>query len=75
MKSVVATRENMEGVDASNFLSWAHHFLRYTQHLRQNGRNVLLIYDGYRADLSLPFLDLFAKNNVIVIALLAHSSG
>lgn len=62
-------------MDSPIFLAFTHRFLQHTEHLRRNGRKVLLVYDGYRSHLSLPVLELFAKNNVIVYSLPSHSSG
>jgi len=43
--------------------------------LTGNDRRVLLIFDGYRSHLSLSVLELFERNNIIVYALPAHTSG
>ena len=45
------------------------------KHLTAGGRKLLLIYDSYRAHLSIAVLELFKSNNIVVLALPAHTSG
>ena len=73
--SVVASRDQLGGVDSVNFLSWEHQFVSHVKHFTSNGPKVLLIYDGYRAQMSLEVLQLFKQNGIIVYALPAHTSG
>ena len=71
----LALRTENGSVDTVNFLNWAYNFVDHVKHLRANNRKVLLIYDAYRAHISLEVLELFLSNNIIVYALPAHSSG
>lgn len=73
--SCIATRDTLGGVDTRNFLSWAHEFVKFTWYLRQNRQKILLVFDGYRAHLSPPVLELFHANDIIVYALPSHTSG
>ncbi len=72
--SFVAMRPEGIGVDAMNFLDWAQHFVEHVQDLTQNGLKLLLTFNGYRSHMTLPVLDLFAKNNIIVYCLPAYTS-
>lgn len=45
------------------------------RHLTAGGRKVLLTYDGYRSHMTLPVLELFRDNGIVVYALPAHTSG
>lgn len=71
----VAMRAEGGGIDIANFLSWAQLFVSSVKDLTSNGRKVLLTYDGYAAHMSLPVLQLFRTNNIVVYALPAHTSG
>eukprot|EP00178_Gracilaria_changii_P018579 TRINITY_DN531_c0_g1_i1.p1 TRINITY_DN531_c0_g1~~TRINITY_DN531_c0_g1_i1.p1 ORF type:complete len:353 (+),score=29.71 TRINITY_DN531_c0_g1_i1:40-1059(+) len=64
--AVIATRCDTGGVDSVNFKAWAQRFVAYVHSLTINGRKVLLVYDAYRAHLSLEVLELFHQNNIIV---------
>ena len=75
INSCLALRQENGGVDTVNFLHWAYSFVSFVGPLVANNRKVLLIYDGYRAHLSLDILELFYHNNIIVYALPAHTSG
>ena len=50
-------------------------FVQSVHDLARNGRHVLLVYDGYRSHMSLKVLELFQKNNGVVYAIPAHTSG
>ena len=73
--SCVAMRPEGDGVDAINYIHWAENFVEHVKDLTQNGRKLLLTYDGYRSHMTLSVLDLFAKNNIIVYCLPANTSG
>ena len=64
--STARTREETGGIDTARFLDWGYSFVEYVEPLTKGGRKVLLIYDGYRAHLSLAILELFNKSNIIV---------
>jgi len=74
-RAVVAMREELGGVDSSNFLAWARSFVEHVQYLVRGGRPILLIYDAYRSHMSLAVLELLLQNNIVVYALPAHTSG
>eukprot|EP00171_Calliarthron_tuberculosum_P001518 IDg1518t1 len=73
--AVVATRADSGGVDSGNFFLWATHFVRYMAPLTAGGRKVLLVYDAYRAHMSLRVLELLDANNIVAYALPAHTSA
>ena len=73
-RSVLATGIEAGAVDSMNFLSWSDSFTEFTKDLRDEGRKVLLIYDGYRSHFSLQVLEEFYKNRVILYALPSHTS-
>ncbi len=74
--STLALRTENGSVDTVNFLNWAYNFVDHVKHFTANSRKILLIYDAYRAHISLEVLELFfLSNNIIVYALSAHSSG
>ena len=73
--SLGAMREENGGIDTARFMDWGFSFVDHVEPLTQEGRKVLLIYDGYRAHLSLAILELFERNNIIVYVLPAHTSG
>ena len=72
--SVVAVRKENGGVDSVNFRNWAVRFVEDLK-VRASTGKVLLIYDGYRAHLSLHVLERLLNGNVVVYALPAHTSG
>ena len=72
---MVVTREENGGIDTLRLLEWGHVFVEYVEPLARRGRKVLLVYDGYRAHLSLSVLDLFPKNNIIFYVFPLHTSG
>ena len=74
LRSTVALRQENGGVDTQNFRNWANKFVLFVAELTANDRKVLLIYDGYRAHLSVEVLEIFANNNIVVYALPAHTS-
>ena len=73
--TVVALRDESGGVDGRSFLAWARIFVEIVKHLTAGGRKLMLIYDSYRAQLSIAVLELFKSNNIVVLALPAHTSG
>lgn len=66
-------REN-PGLDSAIFLDWARNFLRDTKELRDNGKYIMLVYDGCRCHVQLEALSLFKHSHVVVIGLPAHTS-
>lgn len=62
-------------MDSINFYEWAKVFIESVRDLTASGRKLLLTYDAYRAHTTLSVLELFKKNNIIVYALPAHTSG
>eukprot|EP00171_Calliarthron_tuberculosum_P006070 IDg6070t1 len=73
--AVVTTRAECGGVDSGNFYLWATHFVAFIAPLTAGGRKVLLLYDGYRAHMTLRVLELFDRHNIVAYALPAHTSG
>lgn len=69
----MAMRDDIGGVDSANLLAWAKRFVEEVRGLTAGGRKILLSYDGYRAHLSLPVLELFHVNNIVAYALPAHN--
>ena len=62
------------GVDTGIFLKWLPSFLNDTSHLRENGKRMLLIYDGYKSHVSLSVISMLMKENVLAYALPSHTS-
>lgn len=60
---------------SKKFRNWANKFVEFVADLTANNRKLLLIYDGYRAHLSLEVVEIFANNNIAMYALRAHTSG
>ena len=73
--SLITTRENIAGVDKQNFLRWVPFYLQQIGPLLENGRKVLLIYDGYKSHLDIRVLETLKEAGVIAYALPAHTSG
>ena len=73
--ALAAMREENRGIDTARFMDWGYSFVDYVEPFTQDGRKVLLIYDGYRTHLSSAILELFDRNNIIVYVLPAHTSG
>lgn len=53
---------------------WGKKFVEETQYIREDGKYMLLILDGYGAHIQYPFLKYMRDNRVVVIALPAHTS-
>ena len=73
--SIVTTQEELAGVDKGNFVRWAEIFVRDVSDLSKHGRKLLLLYDGYRSQMSLKVLRILREGNVIAYCLPAHTSG
>ena len=73
--STLALRAENGGVDSLNFINWAKDFVKYIKPLTRHERKVPLIYDAYRAHISLQVLEILHTNNVFVYALPVHTSG
>lgn len=71
--AVIAVRKERGGVDSQNFLCEEIH--PSVQDLTENGRKILLTYDGYMAHMALAVLELFDANGIIAYTLPAHTSG
>lgn len=63
------------GVTAFSFYKLAEVFVQSISYLLQDGRKVLLLFDGYRSHMHLNVLEYLDKNGVVVYALPAHTSG
>lgn len=74
-RSIVTTREDLAGVDKSNFIRWAELFVEDVADLTKQGRKVLLLYDGYRSHMSLRAVQILRKGNVVAYCLPSHTSG
>ena len=72
--AIAVTREESGGIDTPRFPDWGYSFVEYFEPLTKTGRMVSLIYDGYRAHLSLAGLDVFHKNKILVYVLPSHTS-
>lgn len=73
--AVISTRADHGGVNADNFFQWATRFVAHIEDLTNGGRKVLLVLDAYRAHMTMRVLEYLDKNNVVVYALPAHTSG
>lgn len=62
------------GAESSIIFDWAKHFVKETEYLRPKNPFLLLFLDGYAAHLHCRTLNLFKQNNIITVALPAHSS-
>ena len=61
-------------MDTRIFNAFAEWFVSATEELRSRHRNIVLTFDGYGAHKSFKALHLLKKNNIVVIALPAHTS-
>ena len=73
--SLVATREEVASVASPNFSNRAAVFAEDMKGLTANGRNVLLILDGFRCHMAYPILKLLETHGIFVYALPAHTTG
>lgn len=73
--AVMAMQDDIGGVDSAHFLAWSKLFVEEVRSLTASGLKILLTFDGYRAHLSLPVMELFHANNIIVYALTVHKFG
>ena len=73
--SRVFMREEGGGIDKHLFVKWTNLFVQEITDLTQNGRKVLLLYDGYRSHMSNEALKVLDDGNVLAFALPAHTSG
>lgn len=64
----------MPGADSAIVRNWATKFVQETDSLRQGGKWLLLVLDGYSAHIQHSFLDFMKQNRIVVIALPAHTS-
>lgn len=71
----ITTREEVAGIDKKIFREWATRFVKEVADLTQNGRKVLLLYDGYRSHMGIEVLETLEKGGVIAYALPSHTSG
>ena len=63
------------GADSAIIFDWATHFVKQTEYLRaKNQCFMLFLDDDYAAHLQYRTLALFKRNNIITVALPAHSS-
>ena len=63
--AVMTMREKIAGVHTINFIHWAEKFVESLRDFLGGGRKILVIYDGYRAHMSLRVLEYFSVNGVI----------
>eukprot|EP00171_Calliarthron_tuberculosum_P002640 IDg2640t1 len=73
--SLHGTRPEVGGVDTKIFVSWCKHFVQRVEYLTREGKKVLLVYDGYRAHMSLECLQILKDGSVEVYVIPAHTSG
>lgn len=66
---------SVAGVDSNIFSKWALEFTTETEYLPRDGRNFLLIMDGYSCYIALKTLQLLCDNCIIVAGLPAHTSN
>lgn len=62
------------GIDSDLFYAWANNFIEETASIRQGGKKILLVYDGYASHCSYRVLKLFRENDIVVASLPAHTS-
>eukprot|EP00171_Calliarthron_tuberculosum_P021386 IDg21386t1 len=74
-ESLLATRPEVGGMDEHIFVQWCRAFVDRVKHLTANGRKVLLVYDGYRAHMTLRCLNILKDGNLEAYAIPAHTSG
>ena len=72
--SPITTRQDLAGCDKQNFLEWAKAFVKSVE-VTRNGRNVCLVFDGYRSHMGFKVLRMLKEGNVVVYCLPAHTSG
>lgn len=72
--AVIATRQDNGDVDSANFHAWGGKFVSYLQDLLANWRKCVLIYDAYRAHISVQVLELFHAKQIIFYTFRAHIS-
>ena len=73
--AVMTMREKIAGFDTINFIHWSKNFVESVRNLLVGGRKILLVYDGYRAHMSLRVLKYFSLNGVIAYAIPSNTSG
>eukprot|EP00171_Calliarthron_tuberculosum_P022368 IDg22368t1 len=73
--AVISTHAERGGVNADNYFQWARKFVEHISDLTAAGRKVLLVLDAYPAHMTMRVLEFFEKNNVVIYALPAHTSG
>lgn len=66
-------REKKGGIDGRNFYARTETFVELVRVFTFGGRKVLLVFDRYRAHLSLKVLSLFERNWIIAYALPEHT--
>lgn len=67
-------QREVPGVDSAIIFQWAKDFVNETKVLRSNGQRLLFVIDGYGSHVQFNTLQLFRENDIIVIALPAHTS-
>lgn len=65
MGSLAATREENGGIDTAMFPDLGYSFVEHVEPLTRDRRKVELIYDWYRAQLSLPIPEIHERRNII----------
>ena len=65
----------MEGLKRIFVVKWARLFVEEVTDLTQNGRKLLLLYDGYRSHMSHEALKVLDDGNLIAFGLPAHTSS
>lgn len=65
---------DIPGVDTGIFIQWAKNFVAETVTLPSKFEYIVLLMDGYAAHVSYEALAILKKNNIVVVALPAHTT-
>lgn len=65
---------SVDGVDTNRFYSRVPEFIKETQYLRRDGRNMLLIMDRYACNIAIKTLQLLCDNDITVSGRPFHTS-
>ena len=71
----IATLSVVDDDYSESFVRYVHGFVAYVWNLPSNGRNMLLLYSGYRSRMDIGALEILRSGVIITYALLVHTSG
>lgn len=72
---LVSVRYYISSVDKHHFSNWVTDFCEHGKPNTDDGRKVVLTYDGYRMHMTLCALEILREWNLIIYFLPAHISG